>query len=202
MLHIEGSHFTKVSRGVWGFYLFIFFFYDTNSRSAFNQAISLPHSFTCFLWRFIWICTKAMLSIFYGRRVLRLALIVPNKKKKLDFQRFLGKQLFVYFFSSHITEKPLSGSVDHRIYWAWPNLQNGPGKTSASLVYLYSHLLQISTEMGSIAKRSNKNCGSLLIEFWCNIKEVMTILSIKLSSKSDNHRDQGVYVDTWSSPTM
>ena len=36
-----------------------------------------------------------MLSIFYGRRVLRLAQIVPDKKKKLDFQHF-------FFFPSDI----------------------------------------------------------------------------------------------------
>ncbi len=39
-----------------------------------------------------------MLSIFYGRRVLRLAEIVPDKKKKLDFHR-------LFFFSSDIVPK-------------------------------------------------------------------------------------------------
>ena len=48
---------------------------------------------------------KAMLSIFYGRRVLRLAQIVPDKKKNglLAFFLFFpptvfGKQLFIFIF--------------------------------------------------------------------------------------------------------
>ncbi len=38
---------------------------------------------------------KAILSIFYGRRVLRLAEIDPDKKKKLTFKLF-------FIFSSDI----------------------------------------------------------------------------------------------------
>ena len=79
---------------------------------------------------------KAMLSIFYGRRVLRRAKIVPDKKKKLTFKHF-------FIFSSDILKVgsftksvgfllkyrqnlnfPLSGSVDHRIYWEWSNIKS------------------------------------------------------------------------------
>ncbi len=77
---------------------------------------------------------KAMLSIFYGRRVLPQAKIVPDKKKKLTFKHFFifssdilkswevfpddsqRVDFYFLFFSSDEGKKPLSGSVDHRIY--------------------------------------------------------------------------------------
>ena len=54
------------------------------------------------------IITKAMFSIFYGRRVLRLAQIVPNKKKKIGISAFFlfflrhCSKAFLFYFLRHI----------------------------------------------------------------------------------------------------
>ncbi len=58
--------------------------------------------------RYVWfsLLPRAMLSIFYGRRVLRLAQIVPDKKKGLSafflfFLRHCSKA-FLFYFLGHI----------------------------------------------------------------------------------------------------